>query len=140
MKTLSVIIPVYNEESCIGPVVDEIHAVLGELNLEYELIAVNDGSTDGSQDILENKKVRLLRHQSNRGYGASLKEGIKAARFERILITDADGTYPVKAIPSLLREADKSVPNSFNTRLKALKVKTFLSFSETSGIFLFLFS
>ncbi len=108
MKSVSVVIPVYNEESSIGPVVDEIHGLLGKLELDYEIIAIDDDSTDGSRGILETKKVRLLRHQSNRGYGACLKDGIKAARFERILITDGDGTYPVKAIPSLLREAESS--------------------------------
>ncbi len=108
MKSISVVIPVYNEESGIGPVVDEIHDALGKLDLEYEIIVIDDGSTDGSREILETKKVRLLRHQANRGYGACLKDGIKAARFERVLITDGDGTYPVEAIPSLLREAESS--------------------------------
>ena len=106
MKALSVIIPVYNEADSIGPVVDRIRSVLDGLDLAYEIIAVNDASTDGSQDILKEKKVRLIRHQSNRGYGACLKDGIRAARFERVLITDGDGTYPVEAIPTLLGEAD----------------------------------
>lgn len=107
IKDISVIIPVYNEEACIGEVVDQVEALLGELDLNgYEIIAVNDGSTDRTGEILKEKSVMLLEHMINQGYGASIKHGISRAKYEHILIMDADGTYPKDSIPMLLNEAD----------------------------------
>ena len=107
MKAISVIIPAYNEEATIGKVLTDLKVVLSKTGLVFEIIVVNDGSTDRTGEIVRETGVTLLEQNCNRGYGASLKDGINAARFERILITDGDGTYPVEAIPSLLREADK---------------------------------
>jgi glycosyltransferase involved in cell wall biosynthesis len=63
---------------------------------------VDDGSTDGTGAIATESGFRVIRHPFNRGYGASLKSGIRAARAQRIVITDADGTYPNERIPELV--------------------------------------
>jgi len=105
MRAVSVIIPAYNEEKGIGTVLDRVGEVLAESGWEYELIVVNDASTDGTGVVLARHGVRVIEHEINRGYGASLKDGIRAARHEYILITDADGTYPPESIPELLRQA-----------------------------------
>ena len=100
---LSVIIPAYNEEEGIRGVVEDMEAVLQDSGHDFEIIAVDDGSTDGTVQALEGLNVRLIRHSCNRGYGAAIKTGIRHAKHDIIVITDADGTYPSERIPELVR-------------------------------------
>ena len=104
---LSVVIPAYNEEKGIGKVLDELKEILESKSRDYEIIVVDDGSTDHTAKIVKEKEVILIQHPQNKGYGAALKNGIKHAKGEKILITDADGTYPNKEIPRLLEHADQ---------------------------------
>ncbi len=101
---VSVVVPSYNEERGIGQVLDQLHEVLGSDGVPHEIIVVDDGSDDDTARVAEQsgKATRVLRHRSNRGYGAALKTGIRHARFPTIAITDADGTYPNGEIPRLL--------------------------------------
>jgi glycosyltransferase involved in cell wall biosynthesis len=105
MKGISIIIPAFNEEPGIGGVLEEVEAVLRGSGPDFEIIVVDDGSTDRTGEIVRGTGAVLLEQAANRGYGAALKLGISRARYERVLIVDADGTYPPAAIPSLLREA-----------------------------------
>ena len=99
---VSIIIPAYNEEAGIKPVLTQLQTVLAASNLRYEVIVVDDGSVDGTATVVqEHAGVILLQHKGNRGYGAALKTGIRRARYELICITDADGTYPNHYIPEL---------------------------------------
>ena len=99
---LSVVIPVFNEEESIESTFHELNAVLPTLNVSYEIIFVDDGSSDNTVEVIKKQPgVQLFQHSENRGYGAALKSGIKSAKGEYILITDADGTYPNKQIPDL---------------------------------------
>ncbi|MCK5104641.1 MAG: glycosyltransferase family 2 protein, partial [Cyclobacteriaceae bacterium] len=93
----TIIIPAYNESDSIEKVVAEIKGLDGE----YEIIVVDDGSVDGTYELAEKTGVKVLRHSCNKGYGASLKTGIKKAKYDQIVITDADGTYPIHEIPKL---------------------------------------
>jgi glycosyltransferase involved in cell wall biosynthesis len=68
----------------------------------YEVVIVDDGSRDETGARAEQAGARVLRHPHNVGYGRSLKDGIRAARYDTIIINDADGTYPIDAIPDLL--------------------------------------
>src|SRR5204862_421596 len=70
------------------------------------IVIVDDGSTDGTGDIARELGARVISHPTNMGYGASLKTGIRHASHDRIVITDADGTYDVAAIPSLARDLE----------------------------------
>jgi glycosyltransferase involved in cell wall biosynthesis len=99
---VSVVIPAFNEEQGVGPVVAELLETLGRHGLEAEIIVVDDGSTDKTAVAAASAGARVLRHRSNRGYGAALKSGISAASNDYVVITDADGTYPSKYIPELL--------------------------------------
>jgi len=99
---ISIVVPAFNEEDTVGNVIDSIKTVMNKTKESYEIIVVDDGSTDKTADVLERKKVKLIQHPYNRGYGASLKTGIKNAKGEWVLITDADGTYPPKEISKLL--------------------------------------
>ena len=105
-QTLSVVVPALNEAAGIGPVLDRLVAVLGELGTPHEIIVVDDGSDDGTGEIARQRDgVRVIRHPQNAGYGASVYDGVLAARYERIVITDADGTYPIETLPELLQWA-----------------------------------
>jgi len=100
---LSIVIPVHNEEQGIGQVVSDLGAIAaGWSGMPYEIIVVDDGSTDGTEAVAAKLPVRLLRHEENLGYGAALKTGIRHATYDWICITDGDGTYPSDAIPGLL--------------------------------------
>jgi len=107
MKAISAVIPAYNEDRGIAKVVFELTQVLSQIRIPFEIIVVNDGSTDRTGEILKDLDVKQLDHPANRGYGASLKDGIKAAQYNNILILDADGTYPQNAIPALIAEAEQ---------------------------------
>ena len=101
---LSVVIPVYNEEKTLEKVVLAIKGVLDKERVNYEIICVDDASRDKSYEILKKLKfVKTLKHPINKGYSTALKTGIKNSKYDWILITDSDGTYPGDAIPSLLK-------------------------------------
>lgn len=108
MKNLSVVIPVYNEEKSVAQTLNQIKEELANLKIESEIIVINDGSKDKSQEILKNiNYIKLINHRVNKGYGAALKTGIKNSKYDWILIIDADGTYPVHSIPKFLEKTDK---------------------------------
>jgi glycosyltransferase involved in cell wall biosynthesis len=98
----SIVIPAYNEARAVGPVVTELRAVLDQHGIESEIVVVDDGSADDTARAAAAVGARVLRHRSNRGYGAALKSGIAAASNDYVVITDADGTYPSQYIPDML--------------------------------------
>jgi glycosyltransferase involved in cell wall biosynthesis len=102
----SLLIPTYNEEGAVEATVRAVHDVLTKDGEEFEIVVIDDGSTDRTPAILAGLQlahVRVLRHPQNQGYGAALKTGIRRSRGEVLGITDADGTYPIAAIPDLLK-------------------------------------
>ena len=102
--TATVIVPVYNEEKAIESVIASIKTALTPLDMKYEIIVVDDGSTDQSSRIISNiDGIRYIQHPKNTGYGSALKTGIRYAEGEFVVITDGDGTYPNQAIPGLIR-------------------------------------
>ena len=103
---VSVIIPAYNEAEHVAAQVRAVRQVMDTLDWTWEILVVDDGSDDRTAEEAAGVGVRVLRHRRNLGYGAALKRGVAAARYGWILITDADGTYPVEAIPRLLEHAD----------------------------------
>jgi len=104
MNKVSVVIPAYNEESAVQTVVAELRELLLQHDISPEIIVVDDGSEDQTAKNAAAAGARVIRHRSNHGYGAALKTGIARASNEYIVITDADGTYPARYIPSLLAE------------------------------------
>jgi glycosyltransferase involved in cell wall biosynthesis len=102
---ISVVIPALNEAGSIGTTLDAVNRVLAQAELgPYEIVVVNDGSTDATAEIAAAAGARLVSHPHNVGYGKSLKDGIAAAQYDTIVITDADGTYPIDTIPQLVRD------------------------------------
>jgi glycosyltransferase involved in cell wall biosynthesis len=109
---VSIVIPTYDEVGGVGPVLEELLGVLegGAAGVPFEVIVVDDGSTDGTAAVVarhEDARLRLIRHASNRGYGAAIKTGVAHAAHPWVLITDADGTYPARFIPALLAEREQ---------------------------------
>ena len=111
MKT-SIIIPCYNEKHAIRETIECIWTVVRKSDIKnVEIIAVNDGSTDGSEHVLNSLaaesqagELLVIHHNRNQGYGAALKTGIRRSQSDYICITDADGTYPNERIPELIRK------------------------------------
>lgn len=104
---ISIVIPAYNEESAIAETIEEIEKVFSSMELIHEVIIVDDGSSDQTAKVAEACGARVLRNPHNIGYGGSIKAGARIANHDTIVITDADGTYPLKEIPNLFREYEK---------------------------------
>jgi len=104
---LTVIVPCYNEEGAVTATLVAIDSALRSARIDFEIIVVDDGSTDQTASELAASPVdiRVLRSAGNRGYGASLKRGVHHANGKLIAIIDADGTYPPEEIPALTQMA-----------------------------------
>lgn len=99
---LSIIIPAYNEAKSIAGVIQKTRQAVEGMGLEFEIIVVNDGSTDKTPEIVAGiEGVHVVEHPQNLGYGASLKTGIRTARASWVAILDADGTYPEDALQTM---------------------------------------
>jgi glycosyltransferase involved in cell wall biosynthesis len=101
---LSVVVPIYNEREGVRETAATLHRLTCEIGLEAEIILVDDGSDDGTTEILEeyvSESLSIVRHKVNKGYGGALKSGIRIAQYDYVAITDADGTYPTARIPEL---------------------------------------
>jgi glycosyltransferase involved in cell wall biosynthesis len=100
---ISIVVPTFNEAESIASVLDGIEAAMKAESIDYEMIVVDDGSSDKTLEIVRLRDVKIVRHDQNKGYGASLKSGIAKASYDIIVITDADGTYPASDIPILFK-------------------------------------
>lgn len=110
-ESCAIIIPVFNEERAIADTVRRLQSICaGIAGYDFELICINDGSSDGSGAILaELPGVTVLTHRANRGYGAALRTGVDFCTQEWVFITDADGTYPLEDLALLLRCSENGV-------------------------------
>ena len=102
---VTVVIPAFNEEDAIAQEIEGIHGVLSDRGLRFEILVVDDGSSDATAERARGAPCRVISQPENRGYGAALKRGFDAARSELVVITDADGTYPAEEIPRLLERS-----------------------------------
>lgn len=114
MDSLSVFFPAYNEEENIASTVVKADAVLKGLGLkEYEIIVVNDGSKDKTGDKVEelsknNKHIRIITHNPNKGYGEALKSGFYNSKFPWIVFTDADGQFDFSELDKFLKKEEET--------------------------------
>jgi len=120
MLKLSIVIPVYNEENSIEEVILELKKSLNKIECEYEIIVVDDGSTDRTGEIVEKLDVKVFHHPVNAGYGQALLTGINSAQYEYVATIDGDGSYSVDDIIKLLNEAQ-----NFDLVIGARKGKNF---------------
>ncbi|MBN2328024.1 MAG: glycosyltransferase family 2 protein [Candidatus Omnitrophica bacterium] len=105
LKQISIIIPAYNEAESIGGVADGVRRVLQSQSIQYEILVVDDGSNDETARHASEAGASVLTHHINRGYGASLKTGIRKARYEWIALIDADGQHDPADIIRLIESA-----------------------------------
>jgi polyisoprenyl-phosphate glycosyltransferase len=104
---VSIVLPVHNERGHLRDELTRIRASMDASDLTYEIIVVDDGSTDGSGDLARDiGGVRLITQTENRGSGAARRLGTRAARGEVVVWTDVDMTYPNDRIPDLVAELD----------------------------------
>ncbi len=101
----TVVLPAYNEGAALPHVLDELREYLDS---SYEVLVVDDGSTDDTADVAERYPVRLIKHKSNSGKGVAIRTGISEARGENVVIMDADATYPVPAIKEMVDLLDEN--------------------------------
>lgn len=109
MEEVSIIIPAYNEREGITHVIESLRLLREKHGPRWEIIVVDDGSTDNTPEMVRNfGDVVLIQHPLNRGYGAAIKTGMRHAKYNTLVISDADGTYPVNDIPKLIAQLSKS--------------------------------
>lgn len=100
--SLSIVIPAYNEEGAVRQIIEDVRREMDPTGVPYEVIVVDDGSSDRTLEIARETGAIVDNNQVNTGYGASLKRGIRHAQYEYVAIIDADGTYPARYLPDML--------------------------------------
>jgi glycosyltransferase involved in cell wall biosynthesis len=105
--SISVFFPCYNEQDNITGVVENALSVLEKLGGDYEVIIVDDGSSDNTGQTADklagqNERVKAVHHEANLGYGAALQSGFRAARKALVFYTDGDGQFDINEMPPLL--------------------------------------
>lgn len=111
MSSVSFVLPAFNESANIADAVRRCVGVAGAFD-DYEVIVVDDGSSDDTRNIVDglsvdNPAIRSVHHPENRGYGAALKSGLLAAGMDRVFFTDADLQFDVSEIHALVAHADE---------------------------------
>lgn len=115
-SVISVIIPAYNEEKTIGIVIEETAQVMDTLGLPYEIIVVDDGSTDRTKEMASRYKVTILSNGQNHGKGYALRRGFQHARGDIIVTIDADGSHKPKEILELINPLFKGIDITAGSR------------------------
>jgi glycosyltransferase involved in cell wall biosynthesis len=110
--SLTVFFPCYNEQENVARITRQALAVLEGLGADYEVIIVNDGSSDNTGPIAdqlarEHSRVRVIHHPRNLGYGAALQSGFRAAAKELVFFTDGDAQFDLAELPPLLPLLEK---------------------------------
>lgn len=99
---VSIVLPAYNEQEAVERVIEDIRAAMAGTAWRYEILLVDDCSTDATAEKAAAAGVRVVRHRVNRGSGAARRTGVREARGEIIVMLDADGTYHAASIPEML--------------------------------------
>ncbi|MHC4326701.1 MAG: glycosyltransferase family 2 protein [Planctomycetota bacterium] len=108
MVSISVFFPCYDEQENVGRTIEKALAVLEKLDADFEVIIIDDGSTDDTGRITDeiagrDNRIRVVHHRHNLGYGAALQSGFKAATKELVFYTDGDGQFDIDEMPPLLK-------------------------------------
>ena len=105
--SISVFFPCYNEQDNVTTTAEKALSVLEKVSVEFEVIIVNDGSSDSTGQIADeiagrDSRVKVVHHRTNLGYGAALKSGFKTATKKLVFYTDGDGQFDINELPPLL--------------------------------------
>lgn len=133
-KSLSVVVPVYNEEAALPLFYAQLREVLDGLDREWEIILVDDGSSDRTAEIMDGlPDVKTLHFSRNFGHQAALSAGLEAAAGDYVVSMDGDGQHPASLIPQMLDLADAGYDIVLTQREDALRKSSFKKWS--SGTF-----
>lgn len=111
---LSVFFPCYNEEKNIQNTIDKAMPIIKKITPTWEIIIINDGSKDNTLKVAKaiqkkyGSNIKVINHPHNRGYGAALKSGLYASRYDWITFTDSDGQFDFKDIKILIKKQKKT--------------------------------
>jgi len=113
IKEISAFFPAYNEEENIEKTINSAQKILKKLAQNYEIIVVDDGSKDRTREIVKklaekNKKIKLISHKENMGYGAALISGFYNSKYEWIVFTDSDGQFDFSEIINFIETQKKT--------------------------------
>ncbi len=120
-KFISVVIPAYNEEKRIGATIERIHRYLSSNYPSYEILVVDDGSTDSTEELVDELasklgNITLIAYRPNRGKGCAVKRGVLASSGRFVLVSDADLSAPIEEADKLLRLCRGKVDIAFGSR------------------------
>lgn len=111
LTSLTIFFPCYNESSNVAAMIEQAAKVGEEYGVDYEILVVDDGSTDNTTDVVRQSagrypKVRLVRHERNQGYGAALRTGLSNATKDLVFLTDGDNQFRIHDIEKLFSKID----------------------------------
>jgi len=109
---ISVFFPCYNEQENVGSTIEKALVVLGKIGRDFEVVIVDDGSSDDTGRIADelaggDDRIKVVHHSKNLGYGAALQSGFAAATKELVFYTDGDGQFDINELPPLLPLMEK---------------------------------
>lgn len=136
-SVISVVIPMYNEERTIGDVISNTISTMDSLRMPYEIIAVDDGSTDNTRRIATRYKAIVLSNGRNRGKGYALRKGFRHAQGNIVVTVDSDGAHKPKEIPDLIHPLFNGVDMVAGSRFLGHDGKYSTSRLNRLGNFLF---
>lgn len=127
--TISIVIPAYNESARLGRTLDRILAFVRRKDWDCEIVVVDDGSKDGTSDIIKQYAerdpiVRLVSNAGNRGKGYSVRNGVLHAGGDVILFTDADLSSPIEEAPKLIQAIDAGADIAIGSRWVRSELQT----------------
>jgi len=113
IKALSVFLPTYNERGNIEKVTSKVKEVLGKVAEKWEIIIVDDGSSDDTPAVVDeiakkDQRIRVIHHKSNRGYGGALKTGFESAKYPWVAFMDSDGQFDFGEIEKFIAKKDEA--------------------------------
>lgn len=114
---VTVLVPAYNEELAIAHDLGVIKETLDTAGYAWELVVIDDGSTDRTAEIAEDFGAVVLRHAQNKGPGGARMTGVRYAKGEIVIMTDADGTYPNQDMPGLIEEVRNGYDMAVGARI-----------------------
>ncbi len=139
MEKISIVIPVYNEEKRIGKTLERCLEYLKSKKYNFEIIVVNDGSTDNTEEVVRKfKNIKIISYKPNHGKGYAVKKGMLSAKMDYVLFSDADLSTPIEELEKLMKYKRYYDIIIASRTLKESKAKSLKSRKFLGRIFSFL--
>jgi len=110
-KSISVFFPAHNEADNVGPLTEKTVAVLESMGIDYEVLIINDGSTDGTKEAADrlaakHPGVKAIHHEVNKGYGGAVWTGLRSSTKDLVFFTDGDGQFDIRELEDFYTALD----------------------------------